>query len=258
MKNNLLTIVIPLYSVDIDIELLKNRIFYQNDLEILFINDNPHLSQENSLNNKFNFGKYYSIIFNLENIKTKYFLTVDPDDILNGGIDWSKLLLLSEEIKKFEDADFFVNSYWITKKGKTNFKKSSNINVFFNPNLIFNKDNILKIRNEMNITFDGQKITYFDDVLFLLMCLTGKRNDKNVNVPFYNYLASNGITSDWRKSVDEIISAKKMMDQIIYFLKNNGISIPKKIIRYRVARVKILNKKSLKWKRNQEKKLIKK
>lgn len=240
MKNNL-TIVFSLYLDKFDMDYIYSLIPNSEKYDVVFINDNKSDYKFNwSINNGINYGKFFSIVNNIKEIKTNYFLTIDPDDVFLKNIDWKILENLSVKINESDFFDYGINSYIFIKKNKVKHKYCKKINVYFNPNIIFNKNNIEDLIKNTGIKFEKQKLTYFDDILLLLL---SNNNGKKqyFDFPFYSYTANNGVTKNWKNFKFEIIYAKKIMNIILNNLEYKKID--KKIKKFRIARVLYLNKK---------------
>lgn len=236
-----LTVIIPMYMdknecVDLINMTSKYRddsldIFYINDLKFDFI-----LEGEDVFNNDINMGKFWSITNVINKIRTHFFLTIDPDDIHMNNIDWENLLQLAKFLSDNIEFtfDYAINDYTIVKKFFKQKTKSKKNKVYFNPNLIYNTKNVSSSFLKTGINFDGKKITYFEDVLLLL--LSNVNGDKaNLSKHFYTYVKNYGVTSDWTKFSDEIIEAKKVMDLILEENKCNLYD--KNILSKRISRV---------------------
>lgn len=216
----------------------KNNVSY----EILLIND--HYDEEiykddclTIVNNIKNVGKFWAISDNIDHIKTDYFLTVDPDDVFEGGIDWDRLEKLSKKmIENSEGFDFGVNTYKICSLGKCKKHKSKHILTYFTPNMILNTKNVKEIKQKLNLVFEGQKLTFFEDVLLLLMSY-GKGKKQNFNNLFYSYMKLLGVTSEFQKYKDEMFLAKEISSKILSHYNSLGIVIEENITLKRVKRI---------------------
>lgn len=228
MKNNL-TVIIPLYCDQYE----AREIFYIiskwniKSYNLIFIDDcySENLITSDKFNiyrSPENMGKFWSVNFFISEVKTDYFLTIDPDDVIRNNINSKKLFSLGKKISNLRRIfDLGINNYAL-KDGKAKWKKinSKNLLVYFNPCLIFNKNNVVHSLKINNFIFTGDKLTYFDDLLWSFFSFNSGRKI-NFKYRFYKYTKNIGITSDRAKVRDEIYQAKKIYD--IFIKKNNYI-----------------------------------
>lgn len=234
MENNL-TVIIPFYLENKKakklIKIVKRK--FGNYSNLILVNDKFENIEYSDgklkiINNKKNMGKFWAIISLLENVGTDYFLTIDPDDIFLRGIKWKRLIDLSNSIsKKGESFDFGINTYTIIKNNKKKIINSDKIITYFNPNTIYNKNNIIKYKKIIGIEFENKKITYFEDVLLLLLSYS-KGNKTLFNDNFYTYVKDYGVTNNPEDYIEEIIEAKKQMDKILSKIKIKSSNIKEK------------------------------
>ena len=82
-----ITVIISAYlSRTEDYIKLLQSIKFSKFYNLILINDNNFLKVDGYINNEKNLGKYYNVISNAKKCNSKYFLTIDPDDILQGNI----------------------------------------------------------------------------------------------------------------------------------------------------------------------------
>lgn len=220
MENNL-TVVIPFYLENEHakklIKLVKKKMGkYPN---LLLINDKYDTSKYfdeilTIKNNEQNYGKFWSIFKSLGEIKTDYFLTIDPDDIFLNNIKWKNIFRLEKDIStKPDHFDIGINTYTIIKEGKKRKILSENCLTYFNPNTIYNRKNILENSKFIGINFSGKKLSYFEDVLLLILSYSNGKIEY-FDWDFYTYLKDNGMTNNPEDYVNEIIEAKILIDMI--------------------------------------------
>lgn len=244
-----LTIVVTIFlDLEKSLEIVKkisskatNQLF-----NILVINDNPKIQLNsdniNVLNSKVNYGKFWTIInaIKTDYLKSDYFLTIDPDDLLLDSIDFTKLNRLAMKIDLLQESfDYGVNSYKYIDHllGEKLVKKNPmNIKVTFTPNLIYNTSNIIEYLKLTKIEFNDKKLTYFEDRLLLFLSYNEGKS-KNFYKSFYTYNKNFGITKERQKYFDEIIDAKNLMNIILH--SNVKIEKNYKMMKYNID---IINK----------------
>lgn len=220
MENNL-TVIIPFHLENKRakklIKLVKKKMAkYPN---LLLINDKYNAEKYfdeilTIKNNEQNCGKFWSILKSLEEIKTDYFLTIDPDDIFLNNIKWKNIFELEKGIsEKRCHFDIGINTYTIIKEGKKKRILSNNCLTYFNPNTIYNRKNIIENSKLIGINFDGEKLSYFEDVLLLILSYSNGKIEY-FDWDFYTYLKDNGMTKIPEDYISEIIQAKLLIDKI--------------------------------------------
>lgn len=233
-----LTIVIPLYMSKHEMyDVYKNVPKNNKAFDILFINDDSSEKEVDfAINNNRNLGKFWSIINSLRNINSKYFLSIDPDDILFGGIDWNKLGILAGEIEKLDqEYDLLINSHWwIDLNDEIKYIPSNETSHIFNACSIYNVKNVEQTVKEINLHFKNESLTYFEDALLLsLTSRSGKILE--IDVPFYKYFADRGVTQKPVSHLLEIEQARRVLSNI---LNNANLKILDDRINFRMNRVK--------------------
>lgn len=244
MKN--LTIVIPFYTSKENVDEIVNIFKEQNlfNCNILFINDQPIQTFEfdfqnknyTFINQKENKGKFWSIVESIEKnrIHTEYFLTIDPDDILLGCINFELLQKLIFKINECDKHDFFINSYFLKEDLKIKKKNKFNISVFLTPNIIYNTNNIRLEIEKKKIKYYGEKLSYYEDKLFTILT-SNEQKHKYLNYPFYTYNKYIGMTSKKTEYMSEIKQAKELLAIII---KDKNIDdYCKKIKKYSIKKI---------------------
>lgn len=210
MKN--LTIVIAAFLNEVNEYNEIKRIIKTNEFyDLILINDNPDLKIDGFINNDKNYGKFSSVIKGVKNnCKTKYFLTLDPDDILSGGIDLFGLEILSKSLKNY-NSEILVNSFFFKQNEKTKFKKKPKH--IFNPNTIYLTKKIVSY--EENYLY----INYMEDLSMLLIALDKVGKVKRINIPFYTYSYGAGYSSGNKAEY------KKELKNIKLIVDNHGFRI---------------------------------
>lgn len=228
-----LTVIVPTYLENKkNYNKIYNSISFHKNFDIKLINDNAFLKIEGFENNEENLGKFWTCFNYVKSeCKTKYFLTIDPDDILNNDIDWNELSILTEKLSEI-DADFIVNSFYFKnfKTNKIKFKKT--------PSHIFNPNSIYNTKNVKNNDLKKIYLNYFEDLsLFLLSIGDGKI--AKVNNPFYTYTYGSGLSSKSKDNFKlDILNAYNIM-------MNNKFKI-NSLLKFKIYITRILRLKKLK------------
>lgn len=150
------------------------------------------------------------------------------------SIDCSMLQLLINKICNFDDLGFIVNSYYIKNGDSIKYKGRFNTSVFLTSNIIYNVNNIKREILNNNIKFSGNKLSYYEDKLLILMTSYNQKY-KFINFPFYIYNKYIGITRNKRDFYEEISQAKSLSEIII---KNKELkNYHKKIRKYTIKKI---------------------
>lgn len=239
-----LAVIIPLYCSQFEaleiISIVED--WNSSNFDIVFIDDcfsDDLISSENFFiyRTKLNMGKFWSVNEVLKIINNDFFLTIDPDDILSNNIKDNNLNRLAKKINKTRKVfDYAINSYAIKGPNSKMWKKinSSKVLVYFNPCLIYSRKNIIYNLETENIRFKGERLTFFDDLLWIFLSYGMGRN-KKYHCRFYYYLQYIGITSNRKNVYKEILQAKDIYDN---FIKNNYYILNDKRMKNRDSSIK--------------------
>lgn len=167
------------------------------------INDNPLFKIEGIKNNATNKGKFQTIITEIKGDSKNFLIILDPDDILRENIHWDKLIYIDKIINKYDKSDIIINSYYIKKGSKKDFKFIKSPKFIFNPCTIYN---IKKIQNNSNIIEEPLYINYMDDLCLSLIALHESWSTSKIYIPFYKYQYLDGISSMPKKKYKEDIN----------------------------------------------------
>lgn len=245
---NKLTVIVSIFDKDSVIKKILDIFKADNNhnYNVVIINDGKksNIVDDMVLHNSKNLGKFWTISELIKNevIKTDYFLTIDPDDLLLGDINFKKLNQLAIKINNAtNDFDYGVNKYkvfdHITKKKQNKFFHFK-MKVFFTPNLIYSTANIKKALIKYKLDFEGKALSYFEDRLLLLLSYN-KGNKKNFSHSFYLYNKNMGMTSNIANYKHEVNYAKSIMDTIIN--SKPRIVFNRKIKKYNINRVNLIH-----------------
>ncbi len=201
--------------------------------DLVLINDNDKYQIDGFINNKKNQGKYFNVLSHAKLFDSKYFLTLDPDDILKNNIDWNKLEDLSKKIDNYNTA-LLINSFFFQYKDKIKFKKT--------PRHIFNPNTIYKTEIFKNINIEYAYINYMEDLAIVLQTLSVEKTISRINIPFYTYHYGEGISSDKEKT-----KYSNDIRETLKILESSGFKINNTISFYifitRILRLKRISKK---------------
>ncbi len=238
-----LTIIIPIFLDREDAENVKKIIDDYCDVPFIFLNNNTNEKFEWAINNKVNGEKFWSVVNNLKFIETEYFLTIDPDDILNKSINWDLLKVLRDKLST-EDFNFGVNSYYEIRDGISQKIEYNDFNKIFNACAIYNTRHLEKTIYESGIVFEGEEQTYYED---FIMCIASSLQGKAefFDIPFYGYKYRAGISKDWTLYKKQIESAWLKIEKLLNKYGTEGIDdkINDRIINININRVKERGKK---------------
>ncbi|BDU67791.1 MAG: hypothetical protein TYPL_4440 [Candidatus Tyloplasma litorale] len=247
-----LTIFIPTFLNKENMINLIKTLPKKSNVFIVLINDNVDFKIENNyenieiLNNLFNKGKFWSIYDAFDKIRSKYFLVIDPDDILLKNIDWQLIEKLNSQLI-LNDEDLIINSFY-EKKNSKKYKliKSKRIYFVFNPNSILKSELFFKNKKLIS-SLDKIPFNYMSDLS--LIFLLKPKNNGYLNFPFYKYTYGIGISSSNRNNRLKYISEPFKIYKKTNFKKLNSKSILKnwcfKITRVNKMRfLKIINLKN--------------
>lgn len=188
------------------------------NIEINIINDNPKFDIPTIKNNKYNKGKFQTIISALAIDEKKFAIVIDPDDILLGNLEWEKLFQIDKEIETNLNSDIIINSYFIRKNENKKFKYIKTPKFIFNPCTLYN---IKKIQENSRILEEEFYINYMEDLCLLLLALHKTWKISYIDIPFYKYNYINGIsTKSIKKFRQDLINAVKIEKRYPLKLRN--------------------------------------
>lgn len=242
MKEIKLTIIIPLYNAEKFLDRCLNSIVLQltDEVELFLINDG---SLDNSLEICNKFLLYNKNIFiidkknegcsiarnkgiNLAN--GKYLWFIDSDDYIEKDCV-SKILKNLEtniDVLVFGYKKVINGKYYeiLPMKLKTNIDMYAQTRIFNSPcNKIYNKE--LVIQNSINFPIDSHM---GEDMVFNFKVFYFSKNIKIMEESFYNYVDTDGVTSNLAKRIEIFNSFDEIFN---FFIKNGSFYKMKQILK---------------------------
>lgn len=233
----MLTIIVPIFLSEIESNNVYEIVPKDRDFDVIFLNNNTDINLDWAVNNPYNGGKFWSVLNNINKIKTKYFLSIDPDDIICKSIDWEVLDELCDSVSKVAEFNLGINDYLEIREepNESYIVKNNHYNKVFNACCIYNTKIIKNTFNDSGVVWDGLEQTYYEDFLFAIASSFGG-DVEFFSLPFYGYHHRKGISKDWRKYKHQIVSANSKLEKL---LKNNSIDSINDRIKDRIININI-------------------